>query len=87
MNGAGFTDDALPYTLTNALFVDGEDNYGQYKYAGIFGRLSYNLSNKYLINLNGRRDGSSRFGPGNQFGNFGSIGAGWIFSEENFLSE
>ena len=37
------------------------------------------------MDLNGRRDGSSRFGPGNQFGNFGSVAAGWIFSSEPLL--
>jgi TonB-linked SusC/RagA family outer membrane protein len=60
-------------------------NYGQYKYAGIFGRIAYNYENKYLLDLNGRRDGSSKFGPGNQFGNFGSIGIGWIMTEEKWL--
>jgi len=34
-----------------------------------------------------RRDGSSRFGPGNQFGNFGSIGAAWLFSNESFVKD
>jgi len=56
-----------------------------YKYNAIFGRLSYNFSGKYILNLTARRDGSSRFGAANRFHNFGSIGAGWIFSEENFM--
>lgn len=59
----------------------------QYNYSAIYGRLGYNWKEKYLINLTGRRDGSSRFGPGNQFGNFGAIGAGWIFSKEKFISD
>jgi hypothetical protein len=57
----------------------------EYKYNAGFARLSYNWLDKYLINLSGRRDGSSRFGPGRQFGNFGSIGSAWIFSQENFV--
>jgi TonB-linked SusC/RagA family outer membrane protein len=56
-----------------------------YKYVGVFGRLSYDWMNKYIINITGRRDGSSRFGPGHQFGNFGAIGAAWIFSKENLI--
>ncbi len=56
-----------------------------YKYLGAFGRLSYDWLNKYIINLTGRRDGSSRFGPGRQYGNFGAIGAAWIFTNEPFI--
>src|SRR5690606_34106981 len=33
-----------------------------------------------ILNMTGRRDGSSRFGPDRRFGNFGSVGIGWIFS-------
>jgi len=58
----------------------------EYKYTAAFGRLSYNLHNKYLINLSGRRDGSSRFGPNFRFSNFGAIGGAWIFSNENFFT-
>jgi TonB-linked SusC/RagA family outer membrane protein len=60
-------------------------DYSQYKYNAIFGRINYNLNGKYLVNLTARRDGSSRFGSGNQFGNFGALGLGWIFSSEDFL--
>jgi len=56
-----------------------------YKYNAGFARLNYNWKEKYIIDLTGRRDGSSRFGPQNQFHNFGSIGAAWIFSQENFV--
>ncbi|MDB5157431.1 MAG: SusC/RagA family TonB-linked outer membrane protein, partial [Mucilaginibacter sp.] len=48
-------------------------------------RLNYNFDNKYIVNLTATRDGSSRFGPGKQFGNFASVGAAWIFSEENWV--
>jgi hypothetical protein len=43
------------------------------------------LCDKYLINLTGRIDGSSRFGPGKQIGTFWSTAAGWIFSNEPFI--
>jgi TonB-linked SusC/RagA family outer membrane protein len=56
-----------------------------YKYAAIYARVNYNWNGKYIINLTGRRDGSSRFGPGKQFSNFGALGAAWIFSEEPFI--
>lgn len=54
----------------------------QYKYASLFGRINYNWENKYILNLNFRRDGSSRFAENNRYGNFGSVGAAWVFSEE-----
>ncbi len=53
-----------------------------YKYQAIFGRLNYTFNNRYILNLTGRRDGSSRFGPNNRFANFGAVGAAWLFSEE-----
>ncbi|GAA3931343.1 TonB-dependent receptor [Chitinophaga oryziterrae] len=85
IQGNGYTNDALLYSLAAAANVSkGDVNYIQYKYNAIYGRLTYNLKDRYLLNLTARRDGSSRFGPGKQFGNFGSIATGWIFSNENF---
>lgn len=60
------------------------NNIQRYKYAAGFGRLTYDWKGKYIVNANFRRDGSSRFAPGNRFNNFGSIGAAWVFSEETF---
>lgn len=53
-----------------------------YRYAGIFGRMTAEYSKRYLVSITARRDGSSRYGPANRFANFGSFGLGWIFSEE-----
>ena len=53
-----------------------------YRYEAVFGRLNYNLKNRYIAEVSGRRDGSSRFGPGYQFGNFWATSGAWIFSEE-----
>ncbi len=83
--GSGYTSDDLINSISNAPRQTTTDLHGQYKYAAIYGRISYNWKNKYLLNLNARRDGSSRFGEGKQYGNFGSIGASWIFSEEEFF--
>ncbi len=58
-----------------------------YKYASVFGRLNYNWNNKYILSGTFRRDGSSKFGPGKQFGNFASIGAAWLFTEESLLKD
>lgn len=85
LNGLGYTNDALLRTITNAPTPIDQDDYGQYKFAAIFGRLNYNWEDKYIINLTARRDGSSKFGPANEFGNFAAVGAAWIFSEENWI--
>jgi TonB-linked SusC/RagA family outer membrane protein len=57
----------------------------EYRYGGVFARLNGNWRNTYLLNLTGRTDGSSRFGPGKQVGTFWAAGAGWIFSNESFV--
>ncbi|TMI66285.1 MAG: TonB-dependent receptor [Bacteroidetes bacterium] len=53
---------------------------------GGFARVGYNYMGKYLVNATIRRDGSSKFAPENRWGTFGSIGAGWVVSDENFLN-
>lgn len=62
-------------------------SFSKYHYAALFGRINYNWDSKYLVNFSARRDGSSRFGPGKQFGNFGAVGAAWVFSEESFMKD
>ncbi|GAB4021331.1 TonB-dependent receptor [Spirosoma koreense] len=47
-------------------------------------RLNYNYKSKYLFTASVRRDGSSRFGPNNRWGNFPSASVGWIVSKEDF---
>ena len=53
--------------------------------AGFFGRINYNYKEKYLLELNGRYDGSSRFPSGHKFGFFPSASAGWRVSEEPWM--
>ena len=57
----------------------------QSKTASLFARLNYELDNRYLLNAVFRRDGSSKFGPNKRWGEFYSVGAGWIFSNEKFI--
>src|SRR5690606_39998515 len=51
---------------------------------GVFGRLSYNFKEKYLLEFNGRYDGSSKFEQGDRFGFFPSAGVGYNIHEEGF---
>src|SRR5437879_6556863 len=56
-----------------------------YKLISFFGRLNYNIGDRYLAALSARRDGSSRFGPGNQWGTFPSVALAWRISQEPFM--
>jgi TonB-linked SusC/RagA family outer membrane protein len=82
LSGTGYSNDALLGSINGASTIIASDGYKIYKYAAVFGRIKYLYDQKYIVSLTGRRDGSSNFGPGRQFGNFGSVGLGWIFSEE-----
>ncbi|MCW5910603.1 MAG: TonB-dependent receptor [Cyclobacteriaceae bacterium] len=55
--------------------------------ASYMARINYSFSDRYLLTATIRRDGSSRFGPGNRWGWFPSVSAGWKISGENFLSQ
>jgi TonB-linked SusC/RagA family outer membrane protein len=52
----------------------------------VFGRVNYSFDGKYLLEFNGRYDGSSRFTPDERFLFFPSFSAGWRVSEEKFMS-
>lgn len=54
-------------------------------YQSFFGRINYNYDGKYLAEFNLRRDGSSRFGAANRYGNFPSASVGWRISNEAFM--
>ena len=51
-----------------------------------FGRVNYNFRGKYLFQVNGRYDGSSKFAPDNRWAFFPSASIGWRLSEEAFMS-
>ncbi|MFP4367577.1 MAG: SusC/RagA family TonB-linked outer membrane protein, partial [Bacteroidales bacterium] len=57
----------------------------EWAFMGIFYRANYNFKNKYLLELNGRYDGSSKFPQDQRFGFFPSASAGWNISEEIFM--
>lgn len=82
----GFASNSLIYNLAaaNTLTVQ-RDALTEYKYEAFFGRINYSLGHKYILNLTGRRDGSSRFGSGRRYANFGALGAAWIFSKETWV--
>lgn len=52
---------------------------------GYFGRLNYDYKDKYLVEFNGRYDGTSRFAKETRFGFFPSVSVGWVVSSEEFF--
>ncbi len=86
--GEGYTTESLIGDLSAAAATRVMNNERiAYKYNAIFARLGYNWKQKYFINLTGRRDGSSRFGPDKRFANFWAVGGSWIFTEEPFVKK
>jgi len=79
---------AYPYLDMGPLTL--RDNSGsatENAYRSYFGRIMYNYDNKYLLQANIRRDGSSRFYKDCRWGTFPSFSAGWVLSEEPFLKD
>jgi TonB-dependent starch-binding outer membrane protein SusC len=86
--GRGYISNLVMEDIRSAteIAVDGSSS-TIYKYNAFFGRLNYNLNDKYIIHFTGRRDGSSRFGAKNKFHSFGSAGIAWIFSQEKGIAD
>ncbi|HSC39178.1 MAG TPA: SusC/RagA family TonB-linked outer membrane protein, partial [Chitinophagaceae bacterium] len=86
ITGINFTSDDLIESISAANSITNKSlTSTQYKYISGFGRMNFRWMDKYIVNSTFRRDGSSRFGPGRQFGNFWSVSGGWIFSEEKIV--
>lgn len=61
------------------------DSYSEYSIRGVFGRLNYSFKDRYLVEFNGRYDGSSKFPHSDRFGFFPSVSAGWRLGQESFM--
>ena len=83
------------YTLISFPYLDQgplefRDNGGsayENAYRSVFGRIMYDFDDKYFIQANIRRDGSSRFHRDYRWGSFPSVSAGWVISNEAFLQD
>jgi TonB-linked SusC/RagA family outer membrane protein len=83
--GKDFPSDAYRMIASAARKTDASSTQSDYRFASYFTRLNYKFSDKYLLGLSARIDGSSRFGADNRYGFFPAVSAGWILSEESFL--
>lgn len=82
-NGIIFVD-ANNLNLTNGNGIDIAADYEKWRIAGGFYRFNYVFKDRYLFELNGRLDGSSKFPINQQWAFFPSVSAGWRISEEPF---
>jgi len=88
LSGVGFESNTLITNLAAASRVSiSQDSETEYRYAALFGRVNWQYRDRYILNLTGRRDGSSRFGPENRFANFGAVGTTWLFGEEDIFKD
>ncbi len=77
-----------PFDLNVATGV--EDNAGNQYHEGLYSqlaRVNYDYDEKYLLELVGRRDGTSRFDEGFKYSTFGSVSAAWNIHKEKFLED
>lgn len=74
-----------PDGIVTAANVATREDITDYKLISFFGRLNYNIADRYLLAVTARRDGSSRFGAGNQWGTFPSVALAWRLSEESLF--
>lgn len=86
MRGQDFPDPQLQYIASAATIVFADAGGRDSKLHSYYGRVKYNIDNKYIFTLSGRYDGSSRFGRNNKFGFFPSGDLAWRISEESFIN-
>ena len=84
--GSGFTND-LVRTINAANKTTSETKQEQWSLLSYLFRTQYNYNSRYFLSATIRRDGSSRFGSENKWGNFPSASVGWRISQEDFLVE
>lgn len=85
ISAGGYNSDLLLNSVSAASTLTADNDFSIYRYNALYGRINYNYSSRYIVNLTARRDGSSRFGVGRQFSNFGAIGVAWLFTNESWL--
>ncbi len=83
VNATGYTNDEQLRSRADAPNASARNASSVYKYEAFFASVNLAVKDRYVIDLVGRRDGSSRFGPRNQFANFGAIGMAWVFSPDS----
>lgn len=85
VDGTKFPTDAAPYINAAGAITSGSAGVSEWSLLSYFGRVTYDYARKYLLTVNIRRDGSSRFGSNNKWGTFPSASIGWRLIDESFI--
>ena len=75
----------VPAMASGTGTIKATDSYSEYAIRGGFFRVNYNYHDKYLLEVNGRYDGSSKFPKDSRFGFFPSVSAGWQIAQEKIM--
>jgi TonB-linked SusC/RagA family outer membrane protein len=86
MRGESFASEKLEYLANAVEKVSAEVYFNEAVLNSFLGRINYKYNNRYILNLNGRYDGSSRFSKQNRYGFFPSGDIAWRISDESFFS-
>lgn len=82
--GTGIPDDDI-HSIDAATIVTANAGDSEWRLLSLLSRAQYSYKDKYLLSASIRRDGSSMFAPGHQWGTFPSVSAGWRISDESFF--
>jgi len=82
-----FADESLRVLNAGTTNVANSQTLSETRLNSYLARVSYSFADKYMAEGSFRRDGSSRFGPANRWGNFYAGSVGWVLSEESFFSD
>lgn len=83
----GFPDEEITTLNLGTDLISGSSDEAQWRLMSFLGRMNATLSDKYLLSLSLRRDGSSRFGSDNKWGWFPAASVGWRLTQEEFLKD
>lgn len=86
LQSTDFVDDNLR-NISGATNPTATNSSSKWVLTSLFGRVQYDFSSKYSLSASLRRDGSSRFGENTKFGDFASLSAGWVISNESFFPQ
>ncbi len=85
MTARGFPSDEFRRIASASEITFASSSGTGYRYTSYFSRASFVGFERYLVDISGRVDGSSRFGADNRYGFFPAFSLGWIISNEDFL--
>lgn len=91
INGSGINPFTMDTDYVNLTLVQSpvvnSNLYSGVNFSSYFGKVDYNLMDKYFVTALVRRDGASRFGANNRYGVFPAFSAGWRISDEEFMKD